>query len=425
MEYIAGSFIILIFCITISCWEYSRLGTVISPFGVLAWPYAVVVCMINIIGRHFGFFGVSLKSILFVVLCMVFFCLGGMAVRMRGSNRKNLTVKKERLEVFDRFRPLYIILALVAIAAAVLHFVNLMNRFELYQLMTKQFRDEYGSGALSHIMLFGRPAFVFLFADYIHKKRWWIIPILVAIVGLILIRQVKYHIIVLILASLYYSYYNGLIRFNFKKLLFYSVLAYLIFDISYSVGFSALGISHALSSEVQSFLFNHFFTYLFGGPIGFSEILKSSAYPLYTYKEVFAVPINIVRFLHREPSMVDIVIHNWVVVSNIYKYFHSSNVFTMFGTLYAYIGPYMTLIYCFFTGLFSYMIASLAAKETSSPAVRMFYSFILGFLTLSFFGFYFNMLPFVEICLYTVIFPFLFSFIMEFFEVIGREYRAT
>ena len=176
---------------------------------------------------------------------------------------------------------------------------------------------------------------------------------------------------------------------------------------SYTIGFGALGINRTYSPRVQAFLFNHFFAYLFGGPIGFSEILKDPAYPMYSFKEIISVPLNIARFLRGDSGFVNIVFKNWVPISTIHNYFHGSNVFGMFGMIYAYIGTYITLILGFIMGMFTYVFGFLILKNRDSLGFQLTYVFILSFLTLSFFAFYFNVLSFVEVSFYMLTIPFL------------------
>ena len=116
IEDILGVMLLLIFCYLISRWEKRRDGTIITPFGVLAWPYAIVVTLINLIGKNFGFFPVNIKSIIFVMVCLVFFFIGGMgSAAFFGAEKKktepiiNNYNRRERL--FDLYRPLFIALA--------------------------------------------------------------------------------------------------------------------------------------------------------------------------------------------------------------------------------------------------------------------------------------------------------------------------
>ena len=105
------------------------------------------------------------------------------------------------------------------------------------------------------------------------------------------------------------------------------------------------------------------------------EILKDPQFPLYSLKEVVAAPLNIIRFINGDPRLVDIIIHQWIPISTIHRYFHSSNVFTMFGMLYAFIGTLGTWLYCFFIGFFSYMFGILSLRNYKFIGFQLVYIF--------------------------------------------------
>ncbi len=415
MADVLGPTLMFFFCLLISYLEYTRYKTILTPFGVMAWPYTIIVLMINFGGKHFGFFPVSLQSILFILACWIFFLAGGyagLALIRNGEVEVDSIMFKTKdsriTEYLDYYRTLFIALGVISFIAGAIHFYQVLRTFGWVKIPSRDFRTAYSSsGILSHIMLLGTPAFIFLFLDYLTRKRKINLVLLTLLFFMTLARQVKYHVFVILLSSLYLGYLHNLLKFNFKKILLYSFIVYLLFNMSYTIGFGALGINRTYSPRVQAFLFNHFFAYLFGGPIGFSEILKDPAYPMYSFKEIISVPLNIARFLRGDSGFVNIVFKNWVPISTIHNYFHGSNVFGMFGMIYAYIGTYITLILGFIMGMFTYVFGFLILKNRDSLGFQLTYVFILSFLTLSFFAFYFNVLSFVEVSFYMLTIPFL------------------
>jgi len=410
VEALFGVLILIVFCTLISFWEKTRFDTFITPFGVLAWPYTLVVTMINLGGVHFGYFPVSLKCILFIILCLVFFLLGGYTVLafFRGRVDELFIDKKTHSNIgyfFDLYRPLFVFLAIISVLSGFVQLRLLISEYGWLEVGTRNFKIAYGSGPLGHLMMLSRPAFIFLFAAYLNSRKSYLLIILISLFIVVLFRQVKYHVIVIFLGGLYLSYYYRIFRFSLKMALIYILIIYFLFNISYVVGFSTLGIGHAYSSKVQAFLFNHFFTYLFGGPIGFSEILNDISYPIGGVREIFSVPINMYKVLTGDEQLVTIVHKKWISISTIYQYFHSSNTFGLFGMTYMYLGKLGSLIYVFFIGVMAYLFMSLSVLYRRSLGIQLVYVFILGFLTLSFFGLYFNMLTFVEISFYMLVIP--------------------
>ncbi len=425
---ILSVFVLILFCISISFWEYSQFKTFITPFNVITWPYIIIALMINCIGKYFGFFPVSFKSIFFVIGCLSFFILGKIFISTCIDNKSKQSTNSSNLNIdniFKSYRSLFIIIAYISIIAGLIHFHSCIKEFGWRGIASYDFRNTYGSGLLSHIMLISRPAFIFIFAYYLYSKKKTLLFPLLLIFIMVIIRQVKYHVIILLLGGIYFSFSYHLIRINFKKIFYLIIIIYTLFNLSYTIGFSTLGVSHAYSSKVQTFLFNHFFTYLFGGVIGCSEILNNTFYPLYSIKEIFAVPVNIVRVLNEHNELVDIIIRNWIPVSNIHKYFHNSNVFGLFGMLYAYMGVYLTFLYLFISGIIIYGIYNISIRNDNKIVPRLISIIIMSFLTLSFFGFYFNMLAFAEIIISTIILILIFNFIKILIQHTTLKYRSA
>jgi oligosaccharide repeat unit polymerase len=352
-----------------------------------------------------------MKSILFVMLCLAFFFIGGMgSVAFFGTDNKKIRPSKNNhdriMRLFDLYRPLFITLAVVSIIASYVHFYFSIKSLGWLLIASKEFEEAFGKGVLAHIAVLNRPAFIFLFADYVYGKRKSILILLILMFLSILVLQIKNSIISILLAGIFFAHFYRLIKVNWRKAFLYAGAVYLLFNLSYVIGFSRIGISHAYSSQVQSYLLNHFFTYLFAGPIGFSEILSNPYYPLYTFKEIFAVPINMYNTLVGNHELVGVIFNHWIPVSSIYRYFHLTNVFSIFGVLYMYIGPYGTLIYSFILGVVAYSIKVFAQKEEAFIGTRLVYAFLLSYLTISFFGLYFNMLILYEAPFFMLVIPY-------------------
>ena len=169
---ILGVLILTLFCLSISLWERKKTGTIITPFSMMAWPYTFIVILINFGGVHFGFFPVHLKSILFVIGCFIFFLAGGLIIKQllptSTTDTKSIQMEDSELDhLFNFYRPLFVVLAIVAICAG---FINLHLSLQevggwIY-IASTDFEDAYGKGILAHIMTINRAAFLFLFADY-------------------------------------------------------------------------------------------------------------------------------------------------------------------------------------------------------------------------------------------------------------------
>lgn len=421
-----GSILLLGFCILISRWEYYRFGTFVTPFGAMAWPYTIVVLMINLAGRHFGFYSVSLQSVIFMMIGFIFFLLGSILYHLVIFREEKKMIyeddKKEVIRLFDYYRPLFIFLAIVSIFAGLIHFFQCINQYGYENIWQMEFRTAYGTGALSHVIILSRPAFIFLFADYILKKKKSILFLLLFMLIIVFMRQSKYHIFGLILGGYFFSIFHNLIRFSYKKIMGYVLIVFILFVATYYIGFFAVGSDYALAQKTNIWLMNLFFTYLFGGPIGFSEILNNTVYPLYSAKEIIAVPINLIKFICGEKNFIDIIIRNWIPVSDHYDMFHSSNIFGMVGMLYMYLGLKITFLVLYFLGFSSYSLLGIANRSKNFISAQLIYAFIMCYLTVSFFDLYFNKLPVYEAIAFMLFFPILYDFLRKFFKFIVIHY---
>lgn len=410
MSNILGSLLLITFCTLLSYWENKKYGHFITPFGVMVWPYTIIVLIINFIGKHYGFYEVSLESILFVVVSFFFFMTGGTMIITLFRNdsirtdSKPITAKNIS-KLFDSFRSLFIFLSLISIISGIINFNSSINDLGWINFGSPEFLESYGSGWLSHVQNLSRLAFIFLVGDYIVSKKKYVLFLIVFTFLVIFVKQVKYDIFGIVLSAYFFCLLNNIVRFSIKKILLYILGVFTVFSVSYYIGFLVVGIDYTFAARTNIRLINLFFTYLFGGPIAFSEVYSLVKYPLYSIQEIIAVPMNLIRFMTGYDNFVDIIIHNWVSVSNRVDMFHISNVYGAVGMLYMYLGKYLTWLYMFFLGIFSYSLWGFSLKVRKYIGVQMAYSLIMAFLTVSFFDLYFNKLVTFESTAYMLVIP--------------------
>ncbi len=413
MEEYLSILVIGFFCLLVSYLEYKRHATYLTPFNIMIYPYVITVMMINLFGRHFGFYSVNIESVLFVIACLIFFKAGGWIVESKFNafpEQESLLDSKKHDDIgnlFDRYKIIFIVCAVVSIIASIIHLQNaLVEVGGWIRIASKDFEDAYGKGFLSHLNQLNRPAFTFLSAYYFYSKKKYIILLLVLMFLSVLLLQIKTHIITILLSGIIFSYFLGLIKISFKKIIVYAAVIFALFNLSYVIGYSRIGIANAYSSKVQFYLVNQFFTYLFGGVIGLSEVVADGSYPIFSSTEVFAIPINFYNVIHGSPQLIDVIVHNWIPVSTNYRFFHYTNVFTFFGMLYMYLGRYGTYLYMFFTGIISYLSMKLACKKNAFIGFPLVYSFYLSFLATSFFDIFFNQLQIYHTTVLMLVIPF-------------------
>lgn len=410
--------ILAIFSLGVSYIENVKFDTYITPFGVMVWPYTIVVLSINIVGLHFGFLPVSILSVLIMILHFIFFYIGGYIVLLlygKHSN-KSIALTSENIdELLDIYRPLFVFLAIISIITGLIHLNQSLNEVGgIINIATQDFDKAYGTGILSHFQNLGRLSFIFLVGDYIVNKKKYILALLMLVFFVIFIRLVKYHIFGIVLGAYFFCLINGIVKFSIKKVLTYSIAVLVLFGATYYVGFLTVGLDYTLNLKTNVRFLNLFFTYLFGPPIAFSEILHKSIYPIYSYKEIFAVPINLYKTVVGDNNLINIIIQNWVPVSTNFEMFHYANVFGAVGMLFMYLGISGSLIFMFFLGVIITLFWQWALKVKYAIGVQLVYSLLMAFLTVSFFDLYFNKLATYESTIYMLLIPIIY---MGFYKV--------
>jgi len=403
--------VILIISLVLGYYDTRNHKSYLTPFIFMAVPYVAVVIMINTIGGSFGFFKVNLKSVLFVAICLSFFKFGGwfstFIYRQKDIDSKISGFNRSELEaLFKKYSPLFVILAIISIIASIIHFNNALHEVGGWiHIAGKDFEDAYGKGLLSHVSQLSRPAFTFLFAYYFYSKKKYVLLLLAAMFISVVVLQIKAHIITTLLSGVIFASLLNVIKINFKKLILFSFIILLLFNVSYMVGFSRIGVSNAYNSKVQLYLMYQFFTYLFGGVLGLSGAINDSLYPIFRAKEIFAIPINIYNAITGSGELVDVIVRRWIPISTNHKYFHSTNVFTLFGMLYMYLGSFYTYIYMFITGVIAYILKAVSFRKKAAIGFQMTYAFYLSFISLSFFDIFFNQLQIYHTSFLMIVIP--------------------
>ena len=130
---------------------------------------------------------------------------------------------------------------------------------------------------------------------------------------------------------------------------------------------------------------------------------------MYSTKIIFAVLINFYNTINGDSRLVDVIVHYWMSVSTNYQFFHYTNVYTLFGALYMFLGTFGALLYMFFTGIVSYLLKYFAYIKNAYIGFQLAYAFYLSFLSIAFFDIYFNQLQIYHTSVLMIVLPIIFS----------------
>jgi len=367
--------------------EYAEYKSILTPFNVLAWPYFVIVLFVNLLGTHMGYYAVSSRSILFVMMNLLVFWLAGQCVWL--ILRGRATVNHNRA-VQSFIRRNYFTLSLVlwiATLAGVFRVISLVSEMGIQGIGTEEFSVRYGSGLLAHVSIWGYPSFVLLaLAPKLTGKRIILLP-LTLMAATIMVSQVKYHIIVPFLAIFYLAILSRTKVLNIKQTVVTVIALFLLFATAYLIQFSTrLGLRAALSPSSLGFIARWLLNYIAAGPIGLQYYLDGFGLSA-PWWGILAVPLNIYLFLSGGSDYVGVQVGpGFVPISTTL----SANVGTLFGPLYVYSGTQGTILFMVLLGATAYTIYNLSLRKVGIVP-KLLSAEILAFLTLGFFGSYFGL----------------------------------
>jgi len=384
--------------------DYKEYKSIFTPFTVVAFPIVMLSLYIESIGRLRGYYSITLDAYIFLILNFIFIWLPGQMFFLANFGKLKLENEFDNIKTFIEKNAFILLLLLwIAIFSGLLNLFSFIHRYGINLVTSKTFKENYGSGILAHLVDLGYPSFILL-ASYIpprSNRKIIILPIfLMAVV--IFLSQTKYHIIIPLTSILILRSFITRKRVNiYKNLIIGGILIFLTFTGTYFFMFAiTFGYNAAISSI--SFILEHFEYYIIAGPIALGKCL-STYKQIFDIKDLFNVPINIYRWMSgiKEYNTV-LWSQPWVPISKTV----STNVSTMFGTVYLALGYLGTLFFSLEVGIISYAIYYIARK-TKKTGVMLLNAWLLATLAVSFFGYHFHLLLIWEVAFYSLAIPFL------------------
>jgi len=220
-----------------------------------------------------------------------------------------------------------------------------------------------------------------------------------------LVGQVKGGVLQPLLGGFLYRVMRGRSFMSLKNIGIVLLCGLVVFVSIYLGAMSIADSSIITNPDAYVFLGRHFSYYLIAGVLGFSEAFNSETSDVGgSSREIFGPLLNVYRKLtgsgklvapsssHGRGMQVDLTAES--VDAN-------TNVYTIFGTLYFYLGPLGSVMYVAVMGFLCYGLF-LAAGWTKSEWLLVLYCYIGAQLLFGFFEFYFWHLETYEICVYTI-----------------------
>ena len=274
-------------------------------------------------------------------------------------------------------------------------------------ITSPEFKAAHAHGLHAHALLLCEPLFILLVGTAKRKSKFQI-----ALTGILmvffLIGQVKGRVFQDLIGGFLYRVMRGRSFVSAKSV---GILMFCVFFVFCSIYLGARWVwdpGAVSDSGTYVFIARHFSSYLLAGVLGFSEVYRTGTSDVGggSSKEIFRPFVDIYRRLF-DPG------HELGLGSTMEKGMSidltddsvdsSSNVYTLFGTLYLYLGALGSAAYVTVMALLCYALF-LAAGWTRNEWVLVLYCYICAQLLFGYFEFYFWHVDTYKVAICTVAF---------------------
>lgn len=392
--------------------DRKRLNSIITPFSITAWPFAIIILLVNFVLIYFDFPSISLRSQLFILLNIVLLWLTGFLISFFyniNHSDKNRTIYSNVFKEFARFDLFLILISLIISIIALNHAYTILQKYGgLSFLGDQRFEEMIGVGPVAHLIQVGKVCFLlllFIFRNSKHK-----ILIIIALIGLffaIASIQVKYHLIWLFIFGFVFQNLDKPPKWQLKNIILIALILFLImnmFWISLTLAWGTFDIQDRL---IWEFLIKQFLNYFVTGPICLDKWLDwNSIKPDWTLLLVF---INFYYVIIGNPIRINAVpyVSNGFLETAPGLY---GNVGTSYGVYYMIGGVPLTVLMTILVGVISYVVF-FQSRKRNSPLLLYFNMLFLTLAMLTFFVQYFTLLSLYEMTAIFIFFIIVFQLI--------------
>ncbi len=400
---------LIIEVLVLSRLEKSVVITRITPFNVLAFPYAIVATFAFFLAPVFDFIPLSTGSLI-VWMCGLFLVwmmgmlLGrgifGSAVMRRVSEglKSRFCGEASSGKLADWLG----IAAIPILVYGLLRSVAAAGGWPA--ISSSEFTAAYSHGLPAHVIVLCAPLFVLLVGTANNKTR-----LRLAVAGILmtffLLGQAKGAVLQPLVGGLFYRVMRGHSSISVKNIGVVVLCGMLAFGSVYLLGMGAADPGVVFNPDTYLFLGRYFSFYLVSGTLAFGEAISTGT------KDVGGSPHAIFAPFQ---NVYNVVLGSGSLVINGSSKGkgvgidltenspdHSSNVYTFFGTLYLYLGALGSIGYVTITALLSYLLLMVAAW-TKNEWMLVLYCYLSAQLFFGFFEFYLWHLTIFEVTAYMI-----------------------
>jgi oligosaccharide repeat unit polymerase len=335
-------FVLVLEVATLTYTDRRIYGRWVTPFNLLAVPYLTVVIIIVTVGPLADLYPLQFASLwVWIVGLAVFWGCGSIPVYLAFGRNLHEPLTPLEGETFDKVR-LYAV-SMLCIAASAYGLVKSGVASGLTTLSSSEFRESYQSGWTAHARVLSYCLIMFLVGTKNYARAEGAI-LFGALFVFVALGTGKSWMIIPLFSGLTYQVVTQRMRLAARTALLTGALFFALFCAAYLIRFASDDLEAIGDFQVYEFLGRHFLTYLSAGVMALSERFALSGATIVSadWRVVFAPFVNLWSLLTGNP-LIDGVTDYWISTG----IESSSNVHTLFGTLYIHLGPAGGLLYVF------------------------------------------------------------------------------
>ena len=291
---------------------------------------------------------------------MFFLVRRGLGLSRAEKKNKNFEIKLDSIAS-------KIILGIGILSSIWLILIGLQLIFSnsIYYFGTDQFTKDYGQGISFLLRIFSFIGLIYFIGVADKGLNFKYIILIIFIVPL-LMYQVKGMLILPILAGILFRNYTGKLKLSLKLASYIIFIIFGSFFILYSIPIIIqMGSIEEINADFFIKQFDKIFQYFYSGVLSFSYALRNNInFQNLNNGNIIVAPFwNILRRFTGWERVASVVTPIFLPINKSGTY--TSNVFTIFGTVYLYLGLVKTMVLSFLLGLLNYYYRYLAYKDNN------------------------------------------------------------
>ncbi len=382
--------------------DHKLFRTWFTPFNLLALPYTVIALLAFFFAPALGFVSLYTPSVAIWMIGLLAFWATGFVIGLVFDHEPHGPVDQPKVsqDLCDSTATgvaTWVSIAIMPILALNLR-MALGSVGGWLEAGTYDFKVAYEHGIAAHALQLALPLCVYLMGTYRKGQRLQLLTFL-CLLFFLLFTQVKGTILSVIVAGVVFRTIRRGSKVPIKALAAGVVASYVLFNAVYLGALAITDSSVLTDGSKYAFFARHYMYYLWSGVLGFGQALRTNVGTIGgPWFLLFAPFINIYRaVLNAGPMLIaggplelGVDVDPTTITVG-----EGTNVYTMFGTMHYYLGPFGSVLLTIILAVCFYSLL-LFCKKSQNEWAWVLYALVGSWLVFSFFEYYFASLGFPE-----------------------------